>query len=146
MSLFDITIADGVTVRVDSVLVRTTYGGLLEGLPCRKTNERLLGQRLRFLKDAHSSSGSPEVSLVEPKVTSGEGLFMGSPCERLPPLQWEVWLSSPKPLSPEPDHDYSHALLLCFTEQFSEGLGPEELLQGALASIVWSERARDCWY
>ncbi|MFC8717157.1 hypothetical protein [Kitasatospora sp. NPDC057198] len=141
MLLTEVLLSSGRSIRLDEVRMSTTYGGMLEGYPCRRVNdwsvEHLRGALTRYYP-------SIPAHLVEPVRELPEGGHQGrmGPEERLPAVRC-VGLFSSHPVR-RGAADFSQLVVAWYQP------GPELTdLAGAvpgLAELPWDELAEDCEY
>ncbi|GLW73109.1 hypothetical protein Kpho02_54080 [Kitasatospora phosalacinea] len=141
MSLTRVLLTSGRSIRLDEVRMSSTYGGLLEGYPCRRVND----WSIRSLRDAAVRQyPSLPVHLVEPVRELPEDGHRGlmGPEERLPLVRC-VGLFSSHPVGRD-DADFSQLVVAWYQP------GPELADLAAavpgLAELPWDGLARDCDY
>lgn len=140
-------ITDGrLTLRLIDLKVTQTYGGLIEGAPCRSINDR----KLQRIKERNSTRA---VHLVEPpRITPpwartsgsyGPDRFLG-PMEVLPPLQCEGLFTGPatsKPVPPDFDHLTTELLIVWFQDPSPSHIHPDLVPQ--ILAVPWNDLAQD---
>ncbi|RKE21510.1 hypothetical protein [Streptomyces sp. TLI_171] len=141
MSLTQVLLSSGRSIRLDEVKMSSTYGGMLEGYPCPRVND----WNVEYLRGAAARQyPSLPVHLVEPVREQPEDGYQGrlGPEERLPAVRC-VGLFSSRPAR-RADADFSQ-LVVVWWQPGPELSAPAEAVPG-LAELPWEELAEDCEY
>lgn len=134
-------------LRLIHVEIGRTYGGLLEGLPSKRFNDRKIQ---RLVEGARSSP----VHLVEPprlalghlrgsSETYGPDTFLG-PLEELPPVHCAGLFEGPmtsKVTAPDFDHWLTELTIVWFQQPSTALIHPDLVPQ--LLAVPWDALARD---
>lgn len=130
--------ADGVQPRVDSLAMKGTYSGLMEGYPCKLINESMiLPACLGFAKRLNLSV-KPHI-LEAPITRSGQEHGFG-PEESLPAMFFAVTLTESHFGAPRPDGcDMSSAVLGWFQETPAPPVDPRIIEQ--VRALRWEDIA-----
>ncbi|MGW4693214.1 hypothetical protein ACWEO1_12600 [Kitasatospora cineracea] len=142
MLLTEVLLSSGRSIRLDEVRMSATYGGMLEGYPCRRVNDR----SVKHLRDAAARQyPSLPVHLVEPVREHPEDGIRGGlgPEERLPAVRC-VGLFSSHPVVGRAGADFSQ-LVVAWYQPGPELSGLVESVPG-LAGLPWEELAADREY
>ncbi|MEU0086257.1 hypothetical protein [Streptomyces sp. NPDC006274] len=140
MSLSRIVLASGRLIELSELRLSSTYGGMLEGYPCKPVNDLKTRGLLRTVERAFPAA---PVHLVAPSREYPEqaaGAF--GPVEVLPSV---ACVGSFRSTAVDPDHDpvlYRSALTVVWfqpTTDVPSGDGADP----ALRDIDWEELARD---
>ncbi|MFF4343515.1 hypothetical protein ACFY00_26730 [Kitasatospora sp. NPDC001540] len=141
MLLTEVLLSSGRSIRLDEVRMSPTYGGMLEGYPCRRVNDwSIRNQRSAVARQYPSIPAH----LVEPVREHPEDGIRGGlgPEERLPLVRC-VGLFSSRPVG-SGDADFSRLVVAWYQP------GPELAdLAAAVPGLVdlpWDELAEDCEY
>ncbi len=140
MSLTRVVLASGRSLDLSELRLSSTYGGMLEGYPCKPLNEmRIKG----LLRDGERTFPTTPVHLVPPPREYPDQYAGGfGPVEVLPSV---ACVGSFRSAALHPDHDpilYRSALTVVWfqpTTQVPSGCDAE----AALRDIAWDELARD---
>ncbi|KOU62607.1 hypothetical protein ADK57_24695 [Streptomyces sp. MMG1533] len=140
MSLTRVVLTSGRSLDLSELRFSSTYGGMLEGYPCKPVNEmRIKG----LLRAAERTFPTTPVHLVPPPREYPDQYAGGfGPVEVLPSV---ACLGSFRSTALNPDHDailYRSALTVVWfqpTTQVPSGCDAE----AALRDIAWEELARD---
>lgn len=147
-----ITLNDGTSVRVSGVRMGTPYGGMLEGLPTKAQNDKIIERaKTSFTKDW----GTRQVHLVGPKRS--EPKIMGHDSvpdrlkdlypdpERLPDCLFQVWLDSWTTY--DKADDGTEVVLVFFVDKTAAiNKTLKELVTEASVSFKWKDVAKGFGY
>lgn len=142
---YEIRLESGVDIRLDVLFQYRTYSGLLEGLPTRELNKRLVGRALKYAGEKLWFGGTPY--LIRPVETA-----MGLPKEdwfmpeeehepaRIPPV---VCLASFDAMARarDPDADFSSLKVVWFQNEFALPIDPGVLQE--IRALDWRAHAED---
>ncbi|MEH0980911.1 hypothetical protein [Micromonospora sp. CPCC 205556] len=142
MTLSHVELASGRLLRLREVRMRSTYGGLLEGYPCKRLNDRILSGVDSMAR--RTWPGTP-VQVIEPVRTrpdgdATEGLPFG-PLERLPSVIVAGWFTS-EPVDPALDAVLCHSRLAVVWFQ-DDAVLPAGQAAGAFGEVDWDAYALD---
>ncbi|GGY85887.1 hypothetical protein CP967_24955 [Streptomyces nitrosporeus] len=140
MSLSCVTLSSRRTVSLVELRLSSTYGGLLEGAPTGRVNDRIIKGRLRVAEDAYP--GWP-VHLIPPERTGRGGTTrVGEPIEELPPVACVGMFHSGET---DPAHRsgwYFSALVVVWFQPTADPPSDAHA-PAALRGLAWEELARD---
>ncbi|MFD9129520.1 hypothetical protein [Kitasatospora sp. NPDC059571] len=140
MALAHVVLADGRSVELTSIQMHSTYGGLLEGYPFRRWNDRIVGRLRAALERAHPSG---PVHLVDPvREETGETPGAFGPVELLPAVTCTGFFES-HPVDGELDAVLHRSRLAVAWFQATPALPSGEDADPGLRAVRWSEWARD---
>ncbi|MFE9020164.1 hypothetical protein ACFYNL_16600 [Streptomyces sp. NPDC007808] len=140
MSLTRIVLTSGRSLDLSELRLSSTYGGMLEGYPCKPVNDMTIKSLVHAAERAHPTT---PVHLVPPPREYPDqyaGAF--GPVEVLPAV---ACVGAFRSTALEPDHDpvlYRSALTIIWfqpTAHVPSGCDAEE----ALREVAWEELARD---
>jgi hypothetical protein len=122
-------------IEIDSLRIKKTYGGSLEGLP------EAQGVIDRAKKEASSCWGPRAVFVIPPAtiVIEAELPFFDQPQLRLPEWQYFVWCNSYAPTKNE-DADGSELVVVYWSEQMEI---PN--ITTLMSMDDWKNNAKDFW-
>jgi hypothetical protein len=128
--------ADGYRATLDVVEMGRVYGGLLEGLPTEKMNDRAIRG---YVEAAQQRFGGTSVHLVEPSRTpiDSNGRYAFGKPERLPPVACTARFGS-RSCARDMSMDGS-ALVVVWFQETMEFPGD----RARFASVCWRELAKD---
>ncbi|MFJ8231415.1 hypothetical protein ACIQ9E_15895 [Streptomyces sp. NPDC094448] len=140
MSLSSITLASGRSVDLTELRMASTYGGFLEGYPCRRINDM---KTRSLLLRAEQAFPQVPVHPVPPALDypDMEGGAFG-PVEVLPPVMCTGLFSS-APVSPAHDPVLYRSALVVVWFQHIPSVPAGDDADPALRDIRWAELARD---
>lgn len=139
MRLASVTLTSGRQVVLDSLDISLTYGGMLEGYPCARINDRLLS---RLAKRPESVYPTCPVHLITPERRypdrgSDRRLPFG-PVEELPAVYCSGMFSS----SPaDGNFDGSWLKVVWFQDDLAAPVA--DFVTTAVADLAWDELAED---
>ncbi|WP_371494192.1 hypothetical protein OG871_03695 [Kitasatospora sp. NBC_00374] len=139
MTLAHFVLASGRSIELQDVRMSSTYGGLLEGYPFRRWNDRILE---RLVKNA-GQGGTRPVHLVEPVREHPDhpaGAF--GPVELLPAVTCTGSFSS-YPVDPDLDTVLHYSALTVVWFQATPVLPTSGSTDHALAAVRWDDLAED---
>ncbi|MGP4043478.1 hypothetical protein [Streptomyces sp. 2A115] len=140
MALTRVVLSSGRSIELAELRLSSTYGGMLEGYPCKPVNDMKIKSLLRTAERAFSTG---PVHLVPPPREYPEqyaGPF--GPVEVLPPV---ACIGACRSTALDPDHDlmlYRSALTVVWfqpTPTVPSGQDADPALRG----VSWEELARD---
>ena len=135
MAVLEFRFASGRAARASALLVESTYAGLLEGLPSREMNDRLLSV---LVGRVQSIFGDWPVHVIEPPRRTGEDRRGRGPVERLP----DCWVAADFTASPiDSAMDGSRLILVWFQETAFPM--PADAILAQLRGVDWEGLARD---
>ena len=139
MPLTSVVLSSGRSIRLSQVRLTSTYGGMLEGYPNKRINDRIVNGLLQTAVE-RAYPGTP-IHLVSPAVEYRDETAGGfGPIEVLPAVACIGVFES---TAIDPEHDpvlYSSTLTIVWfqpTPDVPTGTNP------ALHNISWDELARD---
>ncbi|MFD8419120.1 hypothetical protein [Streptomyces sp. NPDC059466] len=140
MALTRITLSSGRTVRMTALRLSSTYGGMLEGYPFARWNDRVVDRAVRGAGDAFP--GTP-VHLVEPlrdRPDMPPGAF--GPVEKLPAV---TCVGTFRSAAIDPAHDpvLHRSALTVVWFRATPDVPSDENTDPALLAVPWEEAARD---
>lgn len=140
MALSSLTLTSRRSISLTDLRLSSTYGGLLEGVPTREVNDRMISSRLNAARRAYPSF---PVHLIEPErtLTGGEGL-RGEPVERLPPVACTGVFDSTE-IDPAHDDGWWYSLLTVVWFQSTNEVPGRDYAPPGLLDLNWDELARD---
>ena len=139
-----ISLPDNRIVRIDSLYLTNTYGGLVDGVPTRGLNESLVETTKKWVE--RNWGPGRKIHVVTPPVRpvdlpwDAHGRVGKDPPERLPAFGCRAWLTSEEM---KREAHGSHAFLLWWTDSDVAEVPVGELVLKALASLKWEEIAED---
>ncbi|MBL1083749.1 hypothetical protein JK359_17540 [Streptomyces actinomycinicus] len=140
MSLSRIVLSSGRTIELSELMLSSTYGGMLEGYPCRLVNDMKVNGLLRAAERAHPRT---PVHLVPPSREYPDRAAGGfGPVEVLPAV---ACIGAFRSAALAPDHDpvlYRSALTVVWFQPATD-VPSGEAADPALLDIRWEEVARD---
>lgn len=140
MSLSHLTLSSPRGIALTELRLRSTYSGLIEGVPTRKVNERIIAHLLRT---AESSYPGLPVHLIPPEVTArGGSNHRGEPYEDLPAVACIGAFDSDQI---DPAHNsgwYFSALVVVWFQTTADPPTNDNAPPG-LRNLPWDELARD---
>ncbi|MGW2303205.1 hypothetical protein [Streptomyces sp. NPDC001809] len=140
MSLSHIALSSGRSIELTELRMSTTYGGMLEGYPCRPINDMKVSGLLRQAERAFSFA---PVHLVPPSRDYPDqtaGAF--GPVEVLPSVAC-IGVFGSTAVDPELDAVLHRSALIVAWFQATPGVPSGEDADLALRSIRWEELAKD---
>ncbi|GAA3959264.1 hypothetical protein GCM10023085_47080 [Actinomadura viridis] len=125
-------------IRLTSVEMRTTYGGLIEGVPTASHNERVIE---RAAERAGKMFRRPVY--VVPPVRTGGGRtgFRGEPVEFLPPVECTGSFSGPPTSRAAGDWWFTSLAVVWFQALGGRVVHPDA--EKAMYGMPWDELAQD---
>ncbi|MFI1223652.1 MULTISPECIES: hypothetical protein [unclassified Streptomyces] len=136
MSLGHIVLVSGRAIRLTELRMSSTYGGMLEGYPCKRINDRRVG---RLQRQAELAFPSTPVHLVPPpREYPDETVGAFGPVEVLPSVACVGVFDS---TALDPAMDGSSLAVAWF--QSAPEVPTGEKADLALRSIRWEELAQD---
>ncbi|OIJ64010.1 hypothetical protein [Streptomyces mangrovisoli] len=137
MSLSRIVLLSGRSIRLTELRMSSTYGGMLEGYPCKRINDLKIGW---FQRWAESAFPSTPVHFVEPsRECPDEPAGAFGPVEVLPSVAC-VGLFDSAPLDPSMD---ASTLVVAWFQSAPQVPAGEDADPG-LRGIDWDGLAQDC--
>ncbi|MEU6799155.1 hypothetical protein ABZ907_46335 [Nonomuraea wenchangensis] len=140
MSLSRITLSSGRSIELSELRMSSTYGGLLEGYPCKRFNDFKIGGLLRT---AESTFPATPVFLVPPPVAYPDlppGGF--GPVEELPAVAC-VGAFRSTVIAPEHDPVLYRSALTIVWFQPTTVVPSHDSADPGLRDIPWEELARE---
>ncbi|MEV7915661.1 hypothetical protein [Streptomyces griseus] len=136
MSLSRIVLTSGRTIRLTELRMSSTYGGMLEGYPCKRVNDLKVGWLQRQAERAYSSA---RVHFVEPSREYPDGTAGAfGPVEVLPPV---ACIGAFDSAALDPAMDGSGLVVAWFQEAAEVPAGED--VDPALRGLRWEELAED---
>ncbi|WP_354637815.1 hypothetical protein [Kitasatospora camelliae] len=141
MSLTSVTLASGRSIHLVSLHLWSTYGGLLEGYPCRRLNDRAVG-RLPVIAGTRFR-GAP-VHVVTPRrvVSEEEAPRAFGPVETMPEVSC-VGLFTSHPVDRTTDQVDHYSTLAVAWLQDGTALPSGTEADHGLRGVDWDALARD---
>lgn len=142
MSLSHINLSSGRTAELTDLRMSSTYGGLLEGYPCKRINDWHVNGLLSRTQKAHPSL---PVHLVTPPREYPEGDRSPGPfgpVEVLPAVKC-VGVFSSTPVDPDVDPVLHRSALVVAWFQHAPEVPSHDSAEQALLDLPWDELARD---
>jgi hypothetical protein len=140
MSLSHIVLTSGRSIELVQLRMSSTYGGMLEGYPCKRINDMKVSGLQR---EAERGSSSATVHLVEPsREYPGETGGHFGPVEMLPSVAC-IGVFSSTAIDPELDPVLHHSGLTMAWFQATPDVPSGEDADLALRSVRWEELAKD---
>ncbi|MFI7366422.1 hypothetical protein ACIBO4_30185 [Streptomyces sp. NPDC050149] len=140
MPLSHLTLSSRRGIALTELRLRSTYGGLIAGVPTQQVNERIVARLVRTAEDAYP--GRP-VHLIPPDVTARGGTsHRGEPIEDLPAVACVGMFDSAEI---DPAHNsgwYFSALVVVWFQPTPDPPTNDNAPVG-LRSLAWDELARD---
>lgn len=142
MSLASIVLASGHDIRLNYLEVHSTYGGMLEGYPCARINDRKLAAVAATPQTAY---WTPPVHLIipprhMPEAEAGSARLPFGPVEILPAVYCRGRFSS-HPITEELGLYRSYLTVVWFQEDLDTT--PAEFVTAAVRHLAWDELAED---
>ncbi|MFD7966373.1 hypothetical protein ACFV5J_36870 [Streptomyces zaomyceticus] len=140
MPLSRITLSSGRSIELTELRMSTTYGGMLEGYPCRRINDMKVSGLLRRAEDGFSFA---PVHLVPPSREYPDqtaGAF--GPVEVLPSVAC-IGVFGSAAVDPELDAVLHRSTLVVAWFQATPDVPSDENADLALRGIRWDELAKD---
>ncbi|MFI8003302.1 hypothetical protein [Streptomyces sp. NPDC086010] len=140
MSLSHILLSSGRSVELSELRMSTTYGGLLEGYPCRRVNDMKVTGLLRQAERAFSFA---PVHPVPPSIEypdQAAGAF--GPVEVLPSVAC-IGVFGSAPVDPELDSVLHRSALVVAWFQTTTDVPSGENADPSLRRVPWDELALD---
>ncbi|MEU8459984.1 hypothetical protein [Streptomyces sp. NPDC029003] len=140
MSLSHIALSSGRSIELTELRMSTTYGGMLEGYPCRRINDMKVSGLLRQAEQAFSFA---PVHLVAPSREYPDqtaGAF--GPVEMLPSVAC-IGVFGSTTVDPELDAVLHRSVLIVAWFQATPDVPSGEKADLALRGIRWDELAQD---
>ncbi|MDQ0578751.1 hypothetical protein [Streptomyces rishiriensis] len=140
MALAHVVLTSGRSIELSEVRLSSTYGGMLEGYPFRRWNDRKLEHLLRSVE---KDCPSVPVHLVAP-VRELPDLPAGGfgPVELLPAVTCVGSFSS-HPIDPERESVLHYSALTVVWFQDTPDIPSGEKADHGLRSLSWNDTARD---
>ncbi|MEU6354882.1 hypothetical protein ABZ896_37150 [Streptomyces sp. NPDC047072] len=141
MSLTWIVLSSGRSLDLTEVRMSSTYGGMLEGYPCKPVNEwKIQG----LVHRAGTASPTTPVHLVPPPRAYPEDDHVGAfgPVEILPAVSCMGFFSS-TPIDPDLDPVLHRSALTVVWFQPTPEVPSESAAEQALLDLAWDELAKD---
>ena len=142
---YEIRLASGVDIRLYALFQYRTYSGLLEGLPTRALNKKLVGRALEYANVKLWLGGAPYlIPPVEAAIgLSKEDWFLPEEEHEpvnIPPV---VCLATFESLTPalDPDADFSSLNVVWFQKVFALPIDPGVLQE--IRALDWRAHATD---
>ncbi|MDX3593730.1 hypothetical protein PV749_21660 [Streptomyces sp. ID03-2B] len=136
MSLSHIVLASGRTIRLTELRMSSTYGGMLEGYPCKRVNDLKVG---RLQRQAEREYSAMRVHCVEPSREYPDGTPGAfGPVEVLPPVAC-IGAFDSSALDPAMD---GSALVVAWFQATTEVPAGEDV-DAALRGLRWERLAED---
>lgn len=140
MALSSLTLLSHRTIRLTELRLSSTYGGLLEGVPTREVNDRLIRYRTDAAQRAYPSF---PVHLIEPERTlTGRESRRGEPVEELPAVACMGVFDSSE-IDPAHDDGWWYSLLTVVWFQPTARVPGDGYVPAGLRELAWEEFAKD---
>ncbi|MFF1510362.1 hypothetical protein [Streptomyces sp. NPDC058326] len=140
MSLSRTVLSSGRSIDLSDLRMTSTYGGMLEGYPCKRVNDFKIGGRLRAAERAFP--GTP-VHLVPPALAYPDGTAGAfGPVEVLPSVAC-VGLFHSGAIAPDADQVLFRSALAVVWFQATPAVPTEDSADAGLRDIPWEELAQD---
>lgn len=140
MSLSHLTLSPRRGIALTELRLRSTYSGLIEGVPTRQVNERIIAHLLRT---AESSYPGRPVHLIPPEVTArGGSNHRGEPFEDLPAVACIGAFDSDE-IDPAHNSGWYFSALVVVWFQATADPPTNDNAPAGLRSLPWDELARD---
>ncbi|WP_405008068.1 hypothetical protein OHV13_31885 [Kitasatospora purpeofusca] len=140
MALTKIHLSSGRSIELSTVRLSSTYGGLLEGYPFRRINDRKLERALADARDAAPLVPAHLVTPVRDLPDVPAGPF--GPVEVLPAVTCVGRFTS-RPVDPDRDAVSYYSALTLVWFQDTPVLPTEEDTDTALRDLRWEDLAED---
>lgn len=141
MALSSITLISRRTVRLTDLRLSSTYGGLLEGVPTKEVNDRIVRHRVDAARKAYG--GHFPVHLVPPERTpTGERTRRGEPVEQIPTVACMGVFDSSE-IDPAHDDGWWYSVLTVVWSQPEPRVPGPDWAPPGLRELAWEELARD---
>jgi hypothetical protein len=142
MSLSHVNLSSGRTVDLTELRLSSTYGGVLEGYPCRRLNDLSVSGLERGARAAHPHT---PVHLVPPAREYPDGdrsLGPFGPVEVLPAVRC-VGVFESTPVDPDLDPVLHRSALVVAWYQADPGVPSGDRADRGLRDLPWDDLARD---
>lgn len=145
---FEINLASGETIRLTALLQHYTYAGLMDGLPIKRLNKKLVAKALDDAQERLWHDGTPylippvETSMGYPKADWGAPIEEFEPV-KLPAVACFTTFECSKPAS-DPEAHMSMLNIVWFQNELAMPIAPEIL--EAIRGLDWRGHAKDGWY
>ncbi|MFF2404201.1 hypothetical protein [Streptomyces goshikiensis] len=140
MSLSHIALSCGRSIELSELRMSSTYGGMLEGYPCKRINDWKVSGLLRGAERAFPSLPVHLVSPAREYPDQSGGAF--GPVEVLPSVAC-VGVFSSTAVDPGLDPVLHHSVLVIAWFQPLPDVPSGENADPALRGVLWEELARD---
>ncbi|MFG2841042.1 hypothetical protein ACGFYE_39370 [Streptomyces zaomyceticus] len=140
MSLSCITLSSGRSIELTQLRMSTTYGGMLEGYPCRLINDRMVSGLLRRAEKAFSFAPVHPIPPSRAYPDQTAGAF--GPVEVLPSVAC-IGVFGSAAVDPELDAVLHRSTLVVAWFQATPDVPSDENADPALRAIAWDELAKD---
>ena len=144
----EITLDSGIEIRLDCLFQYTTYGGLLEGLPTRQLNAKLIQRALTYASEKLWMNGTPHL-LAPTEVMMGiprAEWFRPDDLDEPATIPAVVCLATFGSLASarDPDADCSSLNVVWFQKEFGPPIDEAVLRQ--FRALDWRALATDGWW
>ncbi|MFE9817788.1 hypothetical protein [Streptomyces sp. NBC_00236] len=140
MPLSHLTLSSRRGIALTELRLRSTYAGLLAGVPTKQVNDRRIAHLLRTAQEAYP--GRP-VHLIPPEVTArGRTNHRGEPVEDLPPVACIGAFDSDE-IDPAHNSGWYFSALVVVWFQATADPPTDDNAPPGLRSLPWDELARD---
>ncbi|MFI6862926.1 hypothetical protein ACIBKZ_24045 [Streptomyces sp. NPDC050421] len=140
MSLSHLTLSSRRSIDLAELRLRSTYGGLLEGAPTQRVNERITAHLVRTAETAYP--GRP-VHLIPPETTArGWADHRGEPIEDLPAVACIGAFNSTE-IDPAHNSGWYFSALVVVWFQPTPDPPTNDNAPAALRGLPWEDLARD---
>jgi hypothetical protein len=136
----EIVLGNGRKIEMRSLMQNGTYEGMLEGIPIRKWNDRLIQEAVVHASKLPSDNSA--VHLIEPprKALESPATWAGQPTECLPSIRCVAWFRSFS-AAPNPNADFSELTLVWFQGEFA--LPIDSSVLQSIQNLDWDNLAED---